>query len=286
MRLYLETGPATIISTKNIGLLEKGGSRDNDVYSFQPKKDERLFLVGDFKGFHSYLIVTHSKFRIEADSVTLLDPYRFRVVVCYEAPNGEPLKSTVTFNFPIEPIKSISACKYGRDYDSFEIETYNNSYQKFPCDISFLTNYSEKMDFEIPLEIKYIGLSAKNGRNAHERLANGHKQLQAVLGELSTRDSFRTASVVLYKPGKLETGELTFLNVVETLEASLIQEFKPEYNIEHLTFPKNKTKLKSKLIKSGASQVSTVFESPKKTVFYSLKKPVEKSQGRVDLFLI
>ncbi|EWH09820.1 hypothetical protein DS2_11063 [Catenovulum agarivorans DS-2] len=94
----------------------------------------------------------------------------------------------------------------------------------------------------MPLLIQYIGMAAKNGRTAQDRLGEGHDKLQTILAELVDRDSFRSASVILYKPGELDCDAITFEQVVKTLEASLIQHFKPSpLNKEHLNFPKNKT---------------------------------------------
>ncbi|MBA6362326.1 hypothetical protein H4J42_01115, partial [Colwellia sp. BRX8-8] len=129
-------------------------------------------------------------------------------------------------------------------------------------------------DYSIPLCIEYIGMAAKNGRTAQDRLGEGHDKLQTILAKLNARDQFKSASIILYKPGELESEGITFEQVVETLEASIIQHFKPKpLNVEHLNFPNNKTKLTSILKKIGANEIGVKLESPENTLLYSKHKP-------------
>jgi len=274
LALCLLSGPATVVQPRSIGLLDLAPTRDDELYVHQLNKDHRLFFHGDFSGFHTYCLVTHTKFKIIEGSVIQTGHDKFQAKIYYELENGKSSTKVVGFNSPILPMRSVSACKYGRDLDSFELDLFNGySSQKYICDLSFMISYATNLDFLIPLEIEYIGMAAKNGRTAQERLGEGHKKLQSVLAELNDRDLFRSVSIVLYKPGELDSKDITFPEVVETLEASLIQYFKPKpLNKEHLDFPNNKTKLTSKLKCAGVNQIITHIESPQQTSIYSNHK--------------
>ncbi|EOX3951414.1 hypothetical protein ACNUCD_004652 [Vibrio alginolyticus] len=273
MILNLDTGPASIVQSNNIDLLGFGAHEEDALVVHERKDEPRLFLHGDFSGFHMYAIVTHTKFKVNSSSVRLIDSKYFQAEVLFENEAGECLSRIITFSSPIypAPLFSVSACKYGRDYDSFELGFLGGAKnQKFPCDIVFITRYSTDFNYDVPLKVKYIGMSAKNGRTAEQRLGEGHSKLQKIVTKLHSRDLFRSVSIVLYKPGKLDDNRIEFPDVVETLEASLIQYFKPTpYNIEHINFATNETKLTSKLKNLGARLVSIRFESPKSTVLYS-----------------
>ena len=276
MGLVLLSGPGTVVQPSNIGLIDLAPTKDEELYVHQKNEDHRIFFHGNFKGFHTYLIVTHTKFRIIEGSVIQTDHDKFRAKIYYEHKDGTPLTKIVDFNSPLLPIRSVSACKYGRDYDSFELELYNGyASQKFICDFTFMASYALNLDFLIPLKVEYIGMAAENGRTAQERLGEGHEKLQTVLADLNARDKFKSASIVLYKPGELENcREISFPDVVKTLEASLISHFKPiPLNKEQLNFPNNKTTLTSKLKYIGAHQILTHIENPRQACLYSAHKP-------------
>lgn len=287
MTLCLLSGPGTIAPPRSIGLLDLAPSKDDDLYVHQLNEDHRLFFYGNFTGFHTYLIVTHTKFKVIPESVRQTGYDKFEAKIAYEAEDGKKQAQLIKFNSPLLPIRSVKPCKYGRDYDSFELEPLNGyASQKFHCNLSFITAYGTNLDAPVPLKIEYIGMAAKNGRTAQERLGEGHDKLQLVLGELNDRDLFRSVSLVLYKPGELDCDGITFPQVVETFEASLIQYFKPKpLNTEHLNFPNNKTKLTSVLASIGASHILTKLDSPHNTCLYSIHKPQPRSEHMFDVRL-
>ncbi|WP_105188980.1 hypothetical protein [Pseudoalteromonas sp. T1lg48] len=275
MPLVLLSGPASIVQAKNIGLLDLAPTKEDELYVHQESHDHRLFFHGDFSGFHAYALVTHTKFKVNKDSVRLLDEISFEAELIFENELGEERSQLTKFDSPLLPLSDVAACKYGRDYDSFEFSFANGAAnQKFPCDLVFVTNYAKNLEYSIPLCIEYIGMAAKNGRTAQDRLGEGHEKLQTILAKLNARDQFKSASIILYKPGELDCDEITFEQVVETLEASLIQHFKPTpLNVEHLNFPNNKTKLTSTLKHIGANEIVVKLESPEGTCLYSIHKP-------------
>ncbi|MCP1340555.1 hypothetical protein NJR55_13295 [Idiomarina sp. M1R2S28] len=274
MLLTLESGPASIIQAKNIGLLDLAPTEDDQLYVHQESEDHRLFFYGNFKGFHTYALVTHTKFKINKDSVRLLDESSFEAELIFEDEEGDEKSQLTRFGSPMAPLSNVSACKYGRDYDCFEFSFSNGAAnQKFPCDLVFVTHYAKDLKYSIPLCIEYIGMAAKNGRTAQDRLGEGHDKLQTILAKLNARDQFKSASIILYKPGELDCNEITFEQVVNILEASLIQHFKPTpLNVEHLNFPNNRTKLISILKNIGAVLINVKLESPKGTSLYSMHK--------------
>lgn len=77
MALILESGPASIVQAKNISLLDLAPTEDDQLYVHQESEDHRLFFHGNFKGFHAYVLVTHTKFKINKDSVRLLNEFSF-----------------------------------------------------------------------------------------------------------------------------------------------------------------------------------------------------------------
>ncbi|EKO3819885.1 hypothetical protein NTH40_001403 [Vibrio harveyi] len=275
MALCLLSGPASIVQARNIGLLDLAPKTEGELYVHQLDHEHRLFFHGDFSGFHAYALVTHTKFKVIKDSVALVNQFCFKAKLIYENINGEELSEIVTFRSPIFPISAVTACKYGREYDCFEFSFAGQKVkEKFPCDLVFVTQYAEDLSLPIPLCIEYIGMAAKNGRTALDRLGEGHEKLQALLAQLSDRDLFRNVSIILYKPGELDCDGITFEQVVETFEASLIQHYKPKpLNIEHLNFPQNRTKLTSTLKDIGANELLVVVESPELTTIYSRHRP-------------
>ena len=287
MILYLLSGPGTIVQPSYIELLDLAPTKKDELYIHQLNEDHRLFFHGDFSGFHTYLIVTHTKFRIIPESVKQTDHDKFQAKIYYESEDGIGQTQTVNFNSPILPIRSVSPCKYGRDFDSFELTfPHGQPSQKYMCNLTFLTSYATNLDCHFPLKIEYVGMSAKNGRTAQERLGEGHNKLQTVLAELNDRDLFRSASVVLYKPGELDCKDITFHQVVEALEANLIQYFKPQpLNKEQLNFPNNKTKLTSALKYIGANQVKTHIKSPQNTSLYSKHKSKPQKEHEFEVFI-
>lgn len=278
--LNLISGPATIIQTSSVEHLNLAGTRDDSIYVHQPDGDHRLFFHGDFSRFHLYMVATHSKFVVSPETVELQNSDSFSAEVYWEAEDGTGIKKYIEFVSPMFPIRSVQAVRYGRNYDSFEIGLFNGAAnQRFICDLTFLTHYARDLDVVIPLKVEYIGMSAKNGRTAHERISEGHSKLQTVLSRFNDRDLFRSASLLLYKPGELDCDSFTFEQVVETFEASLIRYFRPTpLNIEHLNFPVNRTKLVNHLSSLGIQHIKIEIESPSNASLYSTFNPSRKSE--------
>jgi hypothetical protein len=112
-------------------------------------------------------------------------------------------------------------------------------------------------------------MAAASGRTAQKRLGDGHEKLQDLLARLHAKDSELAVSLLLYRPGKLDDSNWTFEETVEIFEACLIQYFRPPLNVEHLDFPRNKTKLTDKLRSLGISEIEIELEAPKETAVHS-----------------
>jgi hypothetical protein len=230
-----------------------------------------LFLEGDLTGFHAYVIATHTRFTVVQGSVAATSHQSFRAQISMELTPLVPTEHIVNFRSPLLPLTHVSAAKRGRNFDGFELCLRGDRYEKFTCDLSFMIGYRlPKQLPPIPLNIEYIGIAATSERTAQKRLGEGHEKLQELLARLLAEDGTRTASLVLYRPGKLDDPNWTFEETVEIFEACLIQHFQPKpLNVEHLNFPKNKTNLTDKLRLLGISEIVIELESPKETTLHS-----------------
>ncbi len=269
--LRLETGPACIIPPRHVDFI-KHASTDDNVVVCQVDNEHSAgqhlsYFVGDFSGFHLYVIVTHTKISIRPESIRQHSVRQFEAALEYRSESGSKETRLTQFQAPVLGVVSVSATAYGEDLNAFSFHIGDGSEEKYPCDLSFLSNYS---DFPVSLRAEYIGMSAKNGRTADKRIAGGHEKLQIVLAGLQSYNEFRTASLLFYKPGILKGATLKFDEVVETLEASLIQHFQTRpLNLEHLNFPLNKIDLIKKLRRSNVLRLSVKIDAPAGCAIYS-----------------
>lgn len=285
MNVFFPSGPATVVSSKYINYLDLK-ERDSMTVSFhQIMDDYRLIAIGDFSKFQLYVLTEHTRFRIRPDSVKLIDDFRFQAEIIFLNKDSEEITKEITFCFDNEPIKSVKICQFGRDYNTFNVipkdVTKNN--QMFPVDLTLITRFTEDFDYTFPLEIKYIGIVEAEGRTVKDRLGKGHEKLQDLLGEHDLKHEFKSCSILLYKQVKPDYNFLSFPEVIETLEASLIQYFKPEKNIEHKDFPKNNTKLKEKLKSMKINRIYASLESPLNTMLCSKHKNLYKAIHEINL---
>jgi hypothetical protein len=286
--LVLTSGPATIVDPEYIELLGHPPRAFDEIRVHQIADGHRVFLQGQFGGFRLYLVVTHSRFTIASDSVQRISETHFTATVRCELERSERSQHEVTFFCPPQllPFSYVTECTYGHTPDSFEFRRAGaKGSERFPCDLTFLTRYGENPP-QVPLEIEYVGMTSAPGREAQHRLGEGHKKLQLVLAQQSRRGGGRATSLVLYRPSELDPPVLAFPDVIETLEASLIQYFKPTpLNIEHLDFPNNTTQLTTRIAGTGTRGLLVQIEAPRKTSLFSKHVPNASSTHQIFLEL-
>ncbi|QPR32252.1 hypothetical protein I6G96_14715 [Delftia acidovorans] len=232
-------------------------------------EDHRLFLQGEFGGFRIYYLVTHSRAEVVPQSVRQISSHHFVSSVRFELTPGSITEHEIFFRTPIFPFADVRATRYGLFPDSFEFRGGCPSTESFPCSLSFLLHYAENCP-SVPLRIEYIGIAKSAKREAQDRLGKGHEKLQKLLAEQNRRPSRQTTSIVLYRPSPLDPPILSFADVIETIEATMIQHFKPQpFNVERLNFPKDSPALSSKIKGIGARKIITEVSSPKGAKLFS-----------------
>lgn len=283
--IILESGPATIANTISLEHLDKNQKDDNAISIHQIDDDYRLVTIGNFSDFHIYLIVTHTRFRIKENSVKFLGNGIFSAEIIFNENNNEIIKNIEFYSpFPTSmPIKEVKECKFGRDYNAFELSFDDREMvnQKICCDLTFITKYSIELDYKFPIKIEYIGMSEKNGRTAQQRLGKGHNKLQNILGLQNAKDSYEETSLILYRPGKFlnKSKIFKFEHIVKTLEASLISYFQTKkYNDHQLDFPKKKIGLTNILKKQKIRNILIELQSPDNTLLYSDNIEIAKNR--------
>lgn len=255
LRLELTSGPATIVDPEYIELLDDPPKSVDELKIRRVADDHRVFLQGQFGGFRLYLIVTHTRFSVAQCSVYRISDTHFIAKLRCELQRGQHSEHEVAFRTPILPFSSVTECANGPTADSFDFRLASGGSERFPCDLTFLTHYGENPP-RVPLEVEYVGMTSAPGREAHNRLGDGHNKLQHVLAQQSRRGGGRATSLLLYRPSELDPPDLTFPEVIETIEASLIQHFKPTpLNIEHLDFPKNATLFSKQVSETARHQM-------------------------------
>lgn len=267
--LFFTSGPGTIVDPNHI---EYMGKVDGVIENFQEIKiseDHRLFLQGEFGKFRIYYLVTHTRFEVIPESVKKVSPSHFFSRVKIQTNKEEIRDFGVLFRAPIVPFFDVRACSYGMFPDSFEFLLADSHTEKFPCDLSFY-QYCMEDGPAIPLKVEYIGIAKSEKREAQDRLGKGHEKLQKMLAEQNKRQSRLTTSIVLYRPSELHPPVLPFSDVIETIEASMIQYFKPRpRNSERINFPHDSPALVNKLKSIDAKYIVTEVSSPAKTKLFS-----------------
>lgn len=267
--LYFTSGPATVIDPSHIEYLDQPSGMMEGVKAIRVSEDHRLFLQGEFGGFRIYSLVTHSRAEVVPQSVRQISSDHFVSSVRFEFSPGSITEYEIAFRTPIFPFADVRATRYGLFPDSFEFRGAGPGTVSFPCGLSFLLHYAENCP-SIPLRIEYIGIAKSKKREAQDRLGEGHEKLQKLLAEQNRRPSRQATSIVLYRPSPLDPPILPFADVIETIEATMIQYFKPHpMNIERLNFPQDSPALSAKIKGIGARKIITEVTSPKGTKLFS-----------------
>lgn len=120
------------------------------------------------------------------------------------------------------------------------------------------------------MNVRYIGVAKAANREAQDRLGEGHEKLQKLLAEQNRRPGHRTISIVLYRPSELDPPILDFPTVIETIEATMIQHFKPKpLNVKCLNFPRDSPDLSAKIKSAGLRRIVNFVKSPKGAQLFS-----------------
>lgn len=271
--LCFTSGPATVVDPSYIEYLNQPHGMMAGVKVIRLSEDHRLFLQGQFGGFRIYILVTHTRAEIIPGSVQPISLTHFVAVIRLELSPGTLTEHQIVFRAPLLPYTDVRATSYGLFPDSFEFRGPGPGTESFPCNLSFLLHYAENSP-PIPLRVEYIGITKSEKREAHDRLGEGHEKLQKLLAEQNRRPSRQTTSIVLYRPSELEPPILSFADVIETIEATMIQHFKPQpLNVARLNFPHDSPELCAKIKAVDVNAILTVVESPKGAKLFSHSAP-------------
>jgi hypothetical protein len=268
--LCFTSGNPTILDPSNIEVLGKHKGLIDGIHVEPLSEDHRLLLQGEFGGFRVYCLTTHTRPEVIPESVNQISETHFSAALRLELHPNVVTEHQVVFRAPILPFRSLRAVAYGLYPDCFEFKGYSGpGAENFICDLTFLTHYAENAP-KIPLQVRYIGIAKAPSREAQDRLGEGHEKLQKLLAERNRRPSRQTISIVLYRPSELEPPILPFPTVIEAIEATMIQYFKPNpLNVKCLDFPSDSPDLTAKIKSAGALCISNIVHSPMGTQLFS-----------------
>lgn len=267
--LYFTSGPATVVDPYHIKEIGKHRGHISDPKAVRTSPDHRIFLQGQFGDFRIYFLVLHSRPEVVPASVRRISENHFLASIRLEQAGKTFTEHEVAFRAPLVAYHQVRATSYGLFPDAFEFSGSGPGTESFICDLTFLTHQAENAP-QIPIKVRYIGIAKAEGREAEDRLGEGHEKLQDMLAELNRRPSRQAVSVVLYRPSELSPPILPFPDVIETIEATMIQYFKPRpYNVERIDFPKDSPALCRKLLQIGSKTVYLKIEAPRGTALWS-----------------
>lgn len=271
--LLFTSGPGTVVDPSYIEYIDQPRGMMDGIKAIRVSEDHRVLLQGEFGGFRIYALVTHSRAEIVPQSVRPISSTHFLSSVKLELTPDSITEHEIAFRAPILPYTDVRATCYGLFPDSFEFRNSCPGTESFPCSLSFLLHYAENCP-SIPLRVAYIGIAKSEKREAHNRLSEGHEKLQKLLAEQNRRPSRQTTSIVLYRPSKLEPAILPFADVIETIEATMIQYFKPRpLNVARLNFPHDSPELSAKIKGTGTRAIITRVTAPKGAKLFSNSVP-------------
>lgn len=267
--LWFTTGPATVVNPYLIEHLDQPPGMIDGVKTIRVDEDSLVHLSGEFGGFRLYCLVSYPRAEIVPESVKRVSETSFASKIRLELIPGQVADHEVVLRSPLDPPWEVRAAESELFPDAFAFSSDNYGDQFYRCDLSFLSICAETCP-KIPLRIEYIGIAKGEKRGAHNRLGDGHEKLQKILARQNQTPSTRATAIVLYRPSPLEPEVLPFPDVLETLEATMIQHFKPRpLNVKRLDFPKDSGKLSAKLKKVGVRHIVTTVEAPRFTTLCS-----------------
>lgn len=272
--IIFSSGPATLANPSYIDQLNKV-PKDENNHTIKIG-NQRLHMTGDFNDFRMYMLALHDRFSIVSGSIKTLDESHFSAKIRFSNTNIEQeikFKSPLTLKNVKLGITSFSECWN----DSFSF-THNENTQNVVCDLGFLTQYGELLE-PIKLDVQYIGIAKSEGRQAQDRLSEGHEKLQKILAQLSNKPA-KQCTIILYRfSEKLETKIVNFQTTLEIIEATLIKYFQPPMNSQRKNFPLDSKSLMTKIKKHKINKLITLLGEPKNCIILS---NVENNSNKIN----
>ncbi|WP_454877421.1 hypothetical protein [Serratia inhibens] len=279
--LNITSGPATIVDPSYIEYLEQPPGIIQGTKTIQINDDHRLHLSGEFGGFRIYLLVNHTRAEVIPETVRQVSRTHFIATVKLELFPNKITEHEIHFRAPVTSFSGVRARRYGLFPDSFEFKVNSPKTETYPCSLHFLQHFAENCPL-IPLNIQYIGITKSENREAHHRLEKGHEKLQKLLSEQNRRPSKQTTSIVLYRPSDLKDSSISFSDLIEIFEASMISYFQPRpLNISRLNFPNDSPDLCKKIKSLNVQNVMTTITAPKGTKLFSNTIKMDKEHTTI-----
>lgn len=281
--LCLDAGPATLMPLVHVPLLHDAPRSEGEYKAITDTLGDLCHFYGDFAGYHLYLIASSYKKRI--NSVNYYDKENGKFSISLSVTHDNGVTEEVNLNDCHAQLyeQTFSGLKYPDDItiEHFSVGTpdalkfhFRNKTAKFKFSnnlVPFLPEEARLSKYGLfNLKIEYIGKAVgKDGtREIADRLGNGHSTESSILNEFVHKKTNRDAFAILYKPGRLtdqlgnEDSSMSYSEVVDALEKSLIASFLPAKNILNRKFPNDGSVTTQKLIGVGVSRLLITANSP------------------------
>ncbi|MNJ38799.1 hypothetical protein D3C77_336530 [compost metagenome] len=269
----------------HVPLLKSAPRKEGEYKTIADAAGDLCHFYGDFSGYHIYMIATTYKKRIVKDSLNYHDKKNglFSLLLEVTLSNGNIQQVEVNdCKCPLFQVDSLGV----RFPDKISVEAFSpgtpdslkfhfgDQQPKFRFSSSLIPELPASIRHETSeicdLKIEYIGKSVGDGsREIADRLGDGHSTETAILNELSYKKTNLDAYAILYKPGELTIGEygpasvaISFPDIVDILEKSLISQFLPEKNQKSRNFPNDMSKPAKQLADLGVRNLHVTAKSP------------------------
>lgn len=283
--LKIDAGPATLIPLVHVPLLKQAPRREGEYKVIYDSMGDLCHFYGDFAGYHLYMIASSYKKRILGNSVDYYDKKngKFSVSLSVTLDTGE--LETIRVEGCQAPLYELWA-EGPRFPERISIEQFSpgmpdalkfyfaNSEAKFKFSNNLIPHIPESVRFSelglFDLRMEYIGKAVgRDGtREVADRLGNGHSTEALILNEFLHKKTNRDVYAILYKPGRLTDQDeknnysMSYSEIVDVLEKSLIASFLPPKNIQSRKFPNDGSFAAQKLIENGVSRLWITAGSP------------------------
>ncbi len=308
--IKIDAGPATLVPLVHIPQLKDAPRKEGAYKVIKDSLGDLCHFYGDFSGFHIYMIATTFKKRIVKDSLNYYDRENGLYYVELEITTNAGETKKVSIDNCKSPLiqATSSGLTYPKDITVVQFSPgtpdglkfhFPDNQAKFKFSSNLIPDIPESIRHETPefydLNIEYIGKSVgKDGtREIADRLGNGHSKESLILNEFVHKRTNLDAYAVLYKPGALTRGEngpihdeMSYSELVDVLEKSLISSFLPEKNEQSRNFPNDLSVPAKQLINMGINNIHLTVKSPinygllytgnvekEKTHYFDLKVP-------------
>jgi len=284
-RLQLESGPATLIPLIHVPLLKVAPCHEDSYKVIPDSMGDLCHFYGDFAGYHLYLIASTYKKQIVKDSINYHDKARglFSIALSVITDSGDtktvhineckaPLHEVVGGQMLFPSEISLEQFSPGAP-DALKFH-FSSTQPKFKFSANLIPNIPESVRLSnsglFDLRIEYIGKAVgKDGtREVADRLGNGHSTEAQILNEFVHKKTNRDAYAVMFKPGHpmdmfgKPVSALSYSEIVDVFEKSLIGHFKPEKNIQSLKFPNDGSQTVCNLLNHGVDTLWIELRSP------------------------